>query len=129
MKLNLNYKDMSVLSYIHRRELPSVPGIYYEDYEMANYPNLSKLTSYSNDRIYLLVSRFVPYEEDQSDCPGYNYVVYGATSKVFINPYIILNNRPGFDEFRRSYLKLGFTNCERSPFAKELLRLGEFNLL
>lgn len=29
MKLNLNYKDMSILSYIHRRELPSVPGIYY----------------------------------------------------------------------------------------------------
>ncbi|MEH2290788.1 hypothetical protein [Nostoc sp.] len=29
MKLNLNYRDMPVLSYIHRRELPSAPGIYY----------------------------------------------------------------------------------------------------
>jgi excinuclease UvrABC nuclease subunit len=29
MKLNLNYRDMPALSYIHRRELPSAPGIYY----------------------------------------------------------------------------------------------------
>ncbi len=29
MKLNLNYKEMPVLSYIQRRELPSAPAIYY----------------------------------------------------------------------------------------------------
>ncbi|MEH2326279.1 MAG: GIY-YIG nuclease family protein [Nostoc sp.] len=130
-ELAINTSKLSLLTRAIEEQRPIflIASGYYENYEMANYPNLSKLTSYSNDRIYLLVSRFVPYEKEQSDCPDYNYVVYGATSKVFINPYIILNNRPGFDEFRGSYLKLGFTNCERSPFVKELLRLGEFNLL
>ncbi|MEH2408855.1 GIY-YIG nuclease family protein [Nostoc sp.] len=101
----------------------------YKDYEIAGYDNLSELVVYRNERIYVLISRFIPYGYEESNCFGYDYVVYGETSKIFLNPYIILNNRPGFKEFRGSYLKLGFTNCERSPFTKELLGLGDFNLL
>ncbi|MHC5724868.1 MAG: hypothetical protein ACYT04_51280 [Nostoc sp.] len=101
----------------------------YKDYETAGYDNLSELVVYKNEKIYLLISRFIPYGYEDSNCFGYGYVVYGGSSKIFLNPYIILNNRPGFQEFRGSYLRLGFTNCERSPFAKELLTLGDFNLL
>ncbi|BAZ52308.1 XRE family transcriptional regulator [Nostoc sp. NIES-4103] len=100
----------------------------YKDYEMADYPHLYQLLPYKKDRIYLLISRFIPYGYEESNCFGYDYVVYGGNSKIFFNPYIILNSMPGFDEFRRSYLKLGFTNCERSPFINELLRLGEISL-
>jgi hypothetical protein len=130
-ELGINTSKLSLLTRAIEKERPIflIASGYYEDYDFADYSNLSKLASYKNDRIYLLVSRFVPYEYEESDCSGYNYVVYGATSKVFIDPCIILNNRPGFDEFRRSYLKLGFTNCERSPFVKQLLSLGDFNLL
>ncbi len=101
----------------------------YKDYQIADYPLLHKLEPFKNEKIYLLISRFIPYEYEQSDILGYDYAVYGANSKVFIEPYIILNNQPGFQEFKRRYLKLGFTNCERSPFARQLLHLGEFNLL
>lgn len=101
----------------------------YKDYEIAGYPHLSELLPYKRDRIYLLISRFIPYGYEESDCFGYDYVVYGGNSKIFFNPYTILNNRPGFNEFKSSYLKLGFTNCERSPFVSELLRLGNFQLL
>ena len=102
---------------------------YYKDYEIENYPLLDELAPFKNDRIYVLISRFIPYEYEQCDIIGYDYVVYGATSKIFIKPYIILNNQPNFQEFRRAYLRLGFTNCERSSFAKKLLHLGEFKLL
>lgn len=98
---------------------------YYEDYELEEYSNLSELVPYRNERIYLLASRFVPYGYEQPNYSSDKYFLYGATSKVFINPYVILNNRPGFEEFRRSYLRLGFTNCERSPFSKQLLHLDQ----
>jgi hypothetical protein len=100
---------------------------YYEDYELEEYSNLSELLPYRNDRIYLLVSRFVPYGYEQSNYSSDKYFLYGATSKVFINPFVILNNRPGFEEFRRTYLRLGFINCERSPFTKQLLHLDQLD--
>ena len=102
---------------------------FYKDYERHKYPNLSQLASYSADRIYLLASRFIPYGYEQANCPGQECVLYGANSKIFVNPYTILNSEPGFEEFRKSYLKLGFTNCERSLFTKQLLHLGDFTLL
>lgn len=102
---------------------------YYKDYEISGYPYLSELVAYKKDRIYLLISRFIPYGCEESNCFGYDYVVYGGNSKIFFKPYIILNGRPGFNEFKGSYLKLGFTNCERSPFVNELLRLSDFKLL
>ncbi|MEQ8752014.1 MAG: hypothetical protein RID09_00660 [Coleofasciculus sp. G1-WW12-02] len=98
---------------------------YYEDYDLEGYSHLSELVYYRNDRIFLLASRFIPYGYEQSNYFCNKYLLYGATSKVFINPYAILNNRPGFEEFKRSYLRLGFTNCERSPFAKQLLYLEQ----
>lgn len=100
----------------------------YKDYELHGCPNLSQLAPYSSDRIYLLVSRFIPYGYEQVNYPS-KYILYGANSKIFVNPYTILNGEPGFEEFRGSYLKLGFTNCERSLFAKQLLCLGDFKLL
>lgn len=57
------------------------------------------------------------------------YIVYGGNSKIFIEPYVILNNKPGFKEFKKSYLTVGFTNCEKSPFAQILLNLGGFQLI
>lgn len=99
---------------------------YYKDYETADYPNLCEILAYKKDRIYLVISCFIPYGYEDSNCFGYDYVVYGGNCKIFFNPYTILNNKPGFDEFRATYLKLGFTNCERSPFAKELLTIGGF---
>ncbi|MDM9379146.1 GIY-YIG nuclease family protein [Chlorogloeopsis sp. ULAP01] len=101
----------------------------YQDYAMTGYPHLSELFPYKQERIYLLISCFIPYGYEDSNCFGYDYVVYGGTSKIFINPYNILNKIPGFEEFKRSYLKLGFTNCECSSFTKDLLRLGNINLL
>jgi len=98
---------------------------YYEDYDLEGYSQLSELVPYRNDRIFLFVSRFIPSGYEQSNYYGNKYFLYGATSKVFINPYVILNDRPGFEEFKGSYLRLGFTNCERSPFVKQLLYLDQ----
>ena len=54
---------------------------------------------------------------------------FTGNSKIFIEPYVILNNKPGFKEFKKSYLTVGFTNCEKSPFAQILLNLGGFQLI
>jgi len=129
-ELGINTGKLSLLkrAIAEQRPIFLITSGYYEDYKRQGYPNLSDLAAYANDRIYLLVSRFIPYGYEES-CSRHNYIVYGSTAKVFTNPYIILNNSLGFKEFRESYLKLGFTNCERSPFAKQLLRLSDFNLL
>ncbi|MFN6519196.1 MAG: GIY-YIG nuclease family protein [Nostoc sp. CreGUA01] len=130
-ELTINTSRLPLLTRAIKEQRPIllIASGYYKDYEIAGYDNLSELVVYRNEKIYLLISRFIPYGYEDSNCFGYDYVVYGGSSKIFLNPYIILNNRPGFQEFRGSYLKLGFTNCERSPFAKELLTLGDFNLL
>lgn len=112
-----------------KRPIFLIASGYYEDYRMAGYPNLREIWPYKEDRIYLLISRFIPYGREESDCYGYDYVVYGGNSKIFLNPYTLLNGKPGFEEFKRKYLVLGFTNCEQSPFANQLLTLGDFKLL
>ena len=101
----------------------------YQDYQQWDYPHLSELISYSAERIYLLVSRFIPRGYLSPYGSNKYYSLYGDTSKVFIEPYIILNQQPGFEAFKRQYLSLGFTNCERSPFAAQLMSLGNFRLL
>lgn len=101
----------------------------YEEYELYEYPNLSELAPYKNKRIYLLVSRFIPYEYEHSNNSDSTYILYGENSKIFISPYVILNDITGFEEFRRSYLTSGLINCEQSSFAKQLLSLGKFKLL
>jgi hypothetical protein len=129
-ELGINTSKLPLLTRAIREERPVflIASGLYKDYERPGYPNLSQLAPYSSDRIYLLVSRFIPYGYEQVNYPN-QYILYGANSKIFVNPYTVLNSEPGFKEFRESYLKLGFTNCERSLFAKQLLCLGDFKLL
>jgi len=101
----------------------------YQDYQQWGYPNLPELIAYPTERIYLLVSRFIPCGYLSPYGSNKYYSLYGDTSKVFSEPYIILNQQPGFEAFKRQYLSLGFTNCERSPFAAQLMSLGNFRLL
>lgn len=100
----------------------------YQDYQQWDYLNLSELVSYPAERIYLLVSRFIPRGYLSPYGSNKYYSLYGDTSKVFIEPYIILNQQLGFEAFKQR-LSLGFTNCERSPFAAQLMALGNFRLL
>jgi hypothetical protein len=109
-----------------RRPILLIASGTYEEYELYQYLNLFELAPYRNKRIYLLVSHFIPYEYDNFNS---EYDVYGENSKIFIDPYVILNDIPGFEEFRRSYLTSGLINCENSPFAKQLLHLGDFKFL
>lgn len=129
LEINTSKQPQLTRAIKEQRPIFLIASGYYKDYAVQEYPNLSELASYGNDRIYLLLSRFIPYAYEQANCPEYRYAAYGATSKIFVNPYVILNNKPGFEEFRRSYLLLGFTNCEQSSFAKQLLHLGDFKLL
>jgi hypothetical protein len=101
----------------------------YKDYVNSGYHNLSELAIYKNEKIYIIISCFIPdgYEIDHSN--DRSYIVYGGDSKIFIQPYVILNNQPGFKEFKKSYLTVGFTNCEKSPFAQILLNLGNLQLI
>lgn len=101
----------------------------FSDYESANYHNLSELGRFRGERIYVLVSCFIPYgyEKNGHDVP--DFVVYGGNPRIFRGNYTILNLKPGFLEFKKSYLTLGFTNCERSSFAKTLLQIGGFKPL
>ncbi|NTW21196.1 MAG: AMP-binding protein, partial [Nostocales cyanobacterium W4_Combined_metabat2_030] len=101
----------------------------YEDYERENYDNLSELVIFKNEKIYIIISCFIPYGCEIDHSYEQNYIVYGGNSKIFIEPYVILNNKPGFKEFKKSYLTVGFTNCEKSPFAQILLNLGGFQLI
>ncbi|MDJ0676907.1 MAG: hypothetical protein QNJ36_16260 [Calothrix sp. MO_167.B42] len=127
LAINTSKLPMVTRAIQDKRPIFLIASGYYKDYEIENYPFLNELAPFKNDKIYLLISRFIPYEYEYSDVLCYNYTVYGGNSKVFIQPYIILNNQPGFQEFKRKYLRLGFTNCERSEFAKQLLQLGDFN--
>jgi hypothetical protein len=101
----------------------------YEDYERENYDNLSELVIFKNEKIYIIISCFIPYGCEIDHSYEQNYIVYGGNSKIFIEPYVVLNNKPGFKEFKKSYLTVGFTNCEKSPFAQILLNLGGFQLI
>ncbi|WP_353931663.1 hypothetical protein WJM97_03500 [Okeanomitos corallinicola TIOX110] len=101
----------------------------YEDYVRANYDNLSELIMFKHEKIYILISCFIPYGCELNHGYVQDHIVYGGNSKMFIEPYIILNNQPGFKEFKKSYLTVGFTNCEKSPFAQILLNLGGFQLI
>lgn len=101
----------------------------YEDYQAADYPYLSELLPYAHEEIYLLVSRFVPYGYEDLISYNRNYLLYGTTSKIFIKPYLILNNRPRFAEFKKNNLNLEPVNCEHSPFSQDLMKLGGLNLL
>lgn len=100
----------------------------YDDYVRANYHNFSELIMLKNEKekIYILISCFIPYGCEVNLSYELSHIVYGGNYKIFIEPYIILNNQPGFKEFKRSYLTVGFTNCEKSPFAQILLNLGGF---
>ncbi|AFZ59431.1 hypothetical protein H6G54_07690 [Anabaena cylindrica FACHB-243] len=101
----------------------------YKDYVNSGYHNLSELAIYKNEKIYIIISCFIPdgYEVDHSY--DLSYIVYGGNSTIFIKPYVILNNQPGFQEFKKSYLTVGFINCEKSSFAQILLNLGNFQLI
>lgn len=101
----------------------------YKEYENASYDNLVELKPFKQEQIYVLVSRFMPYGYERVNFQNPDYAVYGATSKIFKDKYIVLNDKPGFSEFKKSYLSLGFINCERSDFAQKLLRLGGIKLL
>ncbi|MEA5553903.1 hypothetical protein VB713_23465 [Anabaena cylindrica UHCC 0172] len=103
----------------------------YQDYKSLDYDNLYELDTYKHEKIYLLISRFIPYGYEIDHSYERSYIVYGGNSKIFIKPYVILNDQPGFQEFKKSYLTVGFgfTNCEKSPFAQYLLKLGGFQLL
>ncbi|WP_414526814.1 hypothetical protein [Nodularia chucula] len=125
MTINTNKLPLLTRAIKEKRPIFLIASGAYKDYEIAGYPHIEELLPYKKSRIYLLISHFTPYGYDES----YDYVVYGGNSQIFIKPYIILNNKPGFEDFKGSYLKLGFTNCERSPFAKELLTLGGFKLI
>ncbi|TAE58143.1 MAG: hypothetical protein EAZ76_11505 [Nostocales cyanobacterium] len=101
----------------------------YDEYVREDYDNLSELIIFKKEKIYMIISCFIPYGCEVDHSYKRNYTVYGGTSKIFIEPYIILNNQPGFKEFKKSYLTVGFTNCEKSPFAQILLNLGGFQLI
>jgi hypothetical protein len=101
----------------------------YEDYVSLGYHNLSELAIYKNEKIYIIISCFIPYGYEVDYSYNRSYIVYGGNSRIFIEPYIILNNQPGFKEFKKSYLTVGFTNCEKSPFSQILLNLGGFQLI
>ncbi|MFM6254515.1 MAG: hypothetical protein ACKPEQ_36140, partial [Dolichospermum sp.] len=90
----------------------------YEDYEREDYNNLSELIMFKKEKIYILISCFIPYGCEVNHSYEQDHIVYGGNSKIFIEPYVILNNQPGFKEFKRSYLTVGFTNCEKSPFSQ-----------
>jgi hypothetical protein len=126
LAIGTNKLNMITRAIEQKRPIFLIASGYYEDYEVYGYPNLAELPSNENKKIYLLISRFIPdgYEFYQN-----YYSVYGGNSQIFIKPYVILNNIPGFDQFKKSYLSVGFTNCEKSPFAQELLNLGNFQLL
>lgn len=92
------------------------------DYASANYHNLSELDQFRDERIYVLISKFIPYGYEKNSYEYSDFIVYGGNSRIFRDSYVILNSEPGFLEFKKSYLSLGFTNCERSSFAKILLQ-------
>ncbi|MFH7245618.1 MAG: GIY-YIG nuclease family protein [Spirulina sp.] len=99
----------------------------FEDYENAQDYDLSILEKYRRERIYILISCFIPYGYEENGLYDPVFIVYGGNSRIFKSDYVVLNDMPGFSEFKKSYLCLGFTNCERSSFSETLLQLGNFN--
>ncbi|MBE9218432.1 hypothetical protein IQ222_06455 [Dolichospermum flos-aquae LEGE 04289] len=131
LAINTSYSKLSFITRAieNNRPIFLIASGNYQDYESLDYDNLHELYTYKHEKIYLLISRFIPYGYEIDHSYQRDYIVYGDNSKIFIEPYIILNNQPGFKEFKKSYLTVGFTNCEKSAFAQHLLNLGGFKLL
>lgn len=130
-EIGINTTKLSLITRAidERRPVFLIASGFYRDYERSGYHNLFELEAFKREKIYVLVSRFIPYKYENVGAYKPYYLVYGGTSRVFRSEYLILNNQPGFSEFKKSYLCLGFTNCERSDFAERLLLLGGLKLL
>lgn len=127
--VNTSKRSMITKAISDSRPIFLIASGLFEDYENEEYPNLSCLEEFKRDRIYMLISCFIPYGYEESDDYASEFIVYGGNSRIFKGDYVVLNAMPGFPEFKKSYLSLGFTNCERSDFAKTLLQLGGFKQL
>jgi hypothetical protein len=131
LAINTSASKISLInkSIANQRPIFLIASGNYEDYAREDYDDLSELIMFKNEKIYMLISCFIPYGCEVNHSYELNHIVYGGNSKIFIEPYIILNNQPGFKEFKKSYLTVGFTNCEKSPSAQILLNLGGFQTI
>ena len=126
-ELCINVKNDNKLSQVEKaielkRPIFLIGSGSFKDYEESEHPNLEQLRECKDPTIYVLISRCVPYECKPTGDPEYKYEISAKKSRIFADPYVVLNSMNGFQDFRKSYIAgFGFINCERSPFSKQLL--------